>query len=122
MSFDDVLLVPKRTFGGSRSHVDLSSSICGREMKVPIFSANMSSVTEAAMAVAMRRLGGLGVLHRMCSIEDQLKMIEFVYSQISESDLIHTPVFVSIEGTPQEAINRILGTCIGIPCGYCIDV
>src|ERR1035437_9686904 len=121
-SFDDVLLVPKRTFGGSRSQVDLSTTICGIEMQIPIFSANMSSVTEATMAVAMRRHGGLGVLHRMCSVEEQLKMITSVYSQISEADVIHSPVFVSIEGTLQEAINRILGTCIANPFGYCIDI
>src|ERR1035437_9015549 len=98
MSFDDVLLVPKRTFGGSRSQVDLSTTICGRKMNIPIFSANMSSVTEATMAIAMRRHGGLGVLHRMCSITEQSKMITEVYTQLSEADTIHTPVYVSIEG------------------------
>jgi IMP dehydrogenase len=121
-SFDDVLLVPKRTFGGSREQVNLSTTICGREMRIPIFSANMSSVTEAKMAIAMRRHGGLGVLHRMCSVEEQLRMITEVYSQISEADVLYSPVYVSIEGTRKEAINRILGTCIGSPFGYCIDV
>src|ERR1035437_9370785 len=98
MSFDDVLLVPKRTFGGSRSQVDLSTTICGRKMNIPIFSANMSSVTEAAMAIAMRRHGGLGVLHRMCSPNENISMIREVYLQLSEADNRNTPVFVSLEG------------------------
>jgi IMP dehydrogenase len=121
-SFDDVLLVPKRTFGGSREQVNLSTTICGREMKIPIFSANMSSVTEAKMAIAMRHHGGLGVLHRMCSPNDNISMVREVYLQLSEADNRNTPVFVSLEGNINEASARIKAVAEFDPYGYCIDV
>jgi IMP dehydrogenase/GMP reductase len=122
LSFDDTLLVPKRTFGGSRKNVDLSTIICGYKMKIPIFSANMSSVTEAKMAIAMRNHGGLGVIHRMCTPKEQYEMVNEVYCRLYEADLTHTPVFVSIEGTKDEAIERIKNIEHLYPYGYCIDV
>ncbi len=122
LSFDDVLLVPKRTFGGSRSQVDLTTTICGYHMKNPIFSANMSSVTESAMAIAMRRNGGLGVLHRMCSPSENIEMVREVYLGISEADNVSTPAFVSLPSDPYEAFNRIRDTKDFAPYGYCIDV
>jgi IMP dehydrogenase len=122
ISFDDVLLVPKRTFGGSRGKVKLNTTICGHKMEIPIFSANMSSVTEAAMAVAMRRNGGLGVLHRMCGPSENIEMLREVYNTISEADLQHTPAFVSLPSSPYEAVNRVRDTADFAPLGYCIDV
>lgn len=122
LSFDDTLLVPKRTFGGSRKNVDLSTIICGYKMKIPIFSANMSSVTEAKMAIAMRNHGGLGVIHRMCTPKEQYEMVNEVYCRLYEADLTHTPVFVSIEGTKDDAIERIKNIEHLYPYGYCIDV
>jgi IMP dehydrogenase len=122
VSFDDVLLVPKRTFGGSRKQVDLTTYICGRRMKVPIFSANMSSVTEAQMAVAMRRNDGLGVLHRMCSLKEQHQMVQDVYLGVSECTVHDTPAYVSIEGTAVKALERIHSVQHLQPYGYCVDV
>ena len=122
LSFDDVLLVPKRTFGGSRSKVDVSTIICGYKMQIPIFSANMSSVTEEAMAVAMRRNGGLGILHRMCTPSENSKMVAKVYSSLSETDCIKTPVFISLPSNSEEAINRIKDVKEYHPYGFCIDV
>lgn len=76
LCFDDILLVPQHSDIESRRQVDLSSGI-GRgftatAMTVPVIAAPMDTVCEWKMAVEMRRLGGLGIIHRYMSIEDQV--------------------------------------------------
>jgi IMP dehydrogenase len=79
LTFDDVLLVPKRSAVASRQDVNtsarLTSQIC---LQIPIISANMDTVTEAAMAIAMARAGGLGIIHRFMTIEAQARQVERV--------------------------------------------
>src|SRR5439155_14905303 len=71
LTFDDVLLVPKRTAVRSRSLVDLKTRVSrGIAVKLPFVSANTPWCTGAAMATALARLGGIGVVHRMCTAED----------------------------------------------------
>lgn len=68
LTFDDVLIVPKRSSVRSRKDVSLKSRLVGDlTLDLPILSANMDTVTEAAMAKAMHELGGLGVIHRFIS-------------------------------------------------------
>jgi IMP dehydrogenase len=55
--------------------VNLSTQIAGLKLDVPIIAANMSSVCEAEMAIALGRIGGLGIIHRMCSIEREREMV-----------------------------------------------
>lgn len=78
LCFNDVLLVPKHWSGGSRSEVDLTTTIAGIKLDVPIISANMASLTESAMAISLGKKGGLGILHRMCSIDEQIQMVRDV--------------------------------------------
>src|SRR3989344_7464287 len=76
-TFDDVLIRP----GESRmepAEASLSTKIAGIELKVPLLSAAMDRVTEAPMVITLGKLGALGVLHRNCSIEDQVKMVREV--------------------------------------------
>jgi IMP dehydrogenase len=80
LSFNDVLLAPRHTTVFSRSDVDLSTSIAGLKLDVPIIAANMSSVCEAAMAIALGRIGGLGIIHRMCSVDEEREMLRQVCS------------------------------------------
>ena len=75
LSFDDVLLVPQFSNVRSRSKVDLITAVAGTLLYTPILSANMSTVTEQHMAIAMARAGGLGPIHRMCSIEEQARQV-----------------------------------------------
>ena len=75
LSFEDVLLVPKRSNIRSRKEIDLTSKMAGTEYTLPIISSPMDTVTESAMSMTMRERGGLGVVHRYCSIEEQCKMI-----------------------------------------------
>src|SRR5580692_10754307 len=78
-SFDDVMLVPRYSKMNSRADADLSTSVAGVPLRVPIIAANMSSVTEETMGIAMGQLGGLGIIHRMCSVERQLSMVKAVH-------------------------------------------
>jgi len=72
LTYDDVLLVPRRSRVRSRQDVSTRSSFTPRiELEVPIASANMDTVTTAPMAVAMAQLGGIGVVHRFLPIEDE---------------------------------------------------
>lgn len=72
LTFDDVLIVPARSDVRSRRDPELHSSLTKKKkISTPIISANMDTVTEAEMALAMNQLGGVGILHRFLSIEDQ---------------------------------------------------
>jgi IMP dehydrogenase len=77
-SFDDVMLVPRLSHLNSRAEADLSTTVAGLNLEIPIIAANMSSVCEGEMADALQQLGGLGIVHRMCSIDEQAKMVEMV--------------------------------------------
>src|SRR3989344_110397 len=72
-TFDDVLIVPQVS-AMEPAEASLKTNCCGMELKVPFISAAMDRVTETTMAVALGKLGGLGVLHRNCSIEEQVRM------------------------------------------------
>ena len=89
LTFDDVLLLPDET-DVVPSEVDTTSRLT-REITVavPLLSAAMDTVTEARMAIAMARQGGIGVLHRNLSIEDQAHQVDLV--KRSESRHGHRP-------------------------------
>jgi len=79
LTFDDVLLVPKRSPIASRQDVDTSTWLTPTiRLRIPIVSANMDTVTEAPMAIAMARAGGIGIIHRFMTIEAQVRQVERV--------------------------------------------
>ncbi|AJD89336.1 inosine 5'-monophosphate dehydrogenase [Jeotgalibacillus malaysiensis] len=93
LTFDDVLLVPAKSEVLPRD-VDLSVELTDTiKLNVPIMSAGMDTVTEAAMAIAMARAGGLGVIHKNMSIEAQAEHVERV--KRSESGVITNPFFLT---------------------------
>jgi IMP dehydrogenase len=90
LTFDDVLLQPSQS-DVIPSEVDTTSRASRRiTVRVPLLSSAMDTVTEARMAIAMARQGGLGVLHRNLSIEDQASQVDLV--KRSESGMISHPV------------------------------
>ena len=90
VTFDDVLLVPKKTAVRSRKEVHTNTRFSrGMELKIPIVSAPMDTVTEHAMAITMARAGGIGVIHRFMSIEQQVE--EVLKVKRSESIVIEQP-------------------------------
>lgn len=102
LTFDDVLLVPKRSTITSRQEVDtttwLTSQIC---LRIPIISANMDTVTEAAMAVAMARAGGIGIIHRFMTIEAQARHVQRV--KRAEGFIVEDPYAIAQEATIRQA-------------------
>lgn len=79
LTFDDVLIVPAKSDVRSRRDPNLTTQLTKkRKMEIPIISANMDTITEVDMAVAMGKLGGLGILHRFISIEEQVRQIRLI--------------------------------------------
>ncbi|WP_253257113.1 IMP dehydrogenase, partial [Arthrobacter sp. Hiyo1] len=100
LTYDDVLLLPGHT-NVIPSEADTSSRISKRiSVQTPLLSAAMDTVTESRMAIAMARQGGLGVIHRNLSIEDQADHVDRV--KRSESGMITNPLTIHPEATLQE--------------------
>ena len=79
LTYDDVLLMPKRSAVASRRHVSTATKLSRSiTLNIPIVSANMDTVTEAPMAVAMARQGGIGIIHRFMTIEQQVRQVQQV--------------------------------------------
>ena len=91
LTFDDVLLLPAAS-DVLPSEADTSTRITRRiSLRMPLVSSPMDTVTEARMAVAMARQGGVGVLHRNLAIEDQAQQVDVV--KRSEAGMITDPVY-----------------------------
>ncbi len=99
-TFGDVILLPGKT-QIEPSEVDLSTRLGEIGLHVPILSSPMDTVTEAEMAIAVARMGALGVLHRNCTIEEQVNMAKAV--KRAESFIIRDVVTVSPEDSVETA-------------------
>lgn len=106
LTFDDVLLLPGES-DLIPSEVDTSTQLT-RELRItiPLMSAAMDTVTEARMAIAMARQGGIGVLHRNMSIADQVHEVDIV--KRSESGMVSDPVTVGPDATISE-LDQLCG-------------
>ncbi len=103
LSFDDVLLLPKRS-EVMPHQVDTSTELMpGIKLSIPFVSAPMDTVTEARMAIALAREGGVGVIHRNLSIDEQADMVDRV--KRSEHGIIHNPIQLEPDKTIQDALN-----------------
>ena len=101
LSYDDVLLVPRRTSVTSRRTVDVSTNLSRNvRLNIPIVSANMDTVTEAAMAIEMARHGGIGIVHRFLTIDAQADEVKKV--KRAESFIIAQPYTIG----PDETVER----------------
>lgn len=86
LSYDDVLLIPDYSEIESRSQVDISVDLGkGVKLRVPIISANMKHVTDVKVAQLMAELGGLGILHRFGTIDEQVKDFQSVKGLVGAS-------------------------------------
>lgn len=125
LTYDDVLLLP----GASEvlpNAVDTSTLISRNvRVNIPLLSAAMDKVTEARMAIAMARQGGVGVLHRNLSIEDQVNQVDLV--KRSESGMVTDPITVSPDATLGDADAlcakfRISGVPVTDPAGKLLGI
>ena len=120
LTFDDVLLLPDES-DIIPSAVDTSTQLSRNvRLRVPLLSAAMDTVTEARMAIAMARQGGVGILQRNLSVEEQAAQVEVV--KRSEAGMVTDPVTCSPEDTLAEvdalcARYRISGVPVTDPDG-----
>ncbi|MEG0190707.1 MAG: IMP dehydrogenase [Lachnospiraceae bacterium] len=106
ITFDDVLLVPRYS-EVIPNQVDLSTNLTKNvRLNIPMMSAGMDTVTEHRMAIAMARQGGIGIIHKNMSIEQQADEVDKV--KRSENGVITDPFYLSPEHTLQDA-NELMG-------------
>ena len=102
LTFDDVLLLPGKS-SVLPAEVDISVQLTPRiRLNIPLLSAAMDTVTEARMAIALAREGGLGVIHRNLSIEEQVAEVDKV--KRSESGMIVEPVTLHPDDRVRDAL------------------
>ncbi|MFJ1753243.1 IMP dehydrogenase [Kitasatospora sp. NPDC088134] len=125
LTYDDVLLLP----GASEvlpNQVDTSSRVSRNvRVNIPLLSAAMDKVTESRMAIAMARQGGVGVLHRNLSVEDQVNQVDLV--KRSESGMVTDPITVGPDATLADADAlcarfRISGVPVAGPDGKLLGI
>ena len=106
LTYDDVLLLPAQS-DVVPSEVDTTSRVSRNiSVRVPLISSAMDTVTEARMAIAMARLGGVGVLHRNLSIEEQALQVDMV--KRSEAGMVSHPV-TCLPNDTLEDVDRLCG-------------
>ncbi len=102
LSYDDVMLVPRRSGIRSRREVDTGTRFTRRlRLAVPLVSANMDTVTESSMSIAMARIGGLGIIHRFLTVEQQAREVARV--KRAEALVIEDPHTVRNDASFDEA-------------------
>ena len=101
LTFDDVLLAPRHSVTHPRDVTTSTRFTRDIALNVPLVSAAMDTVTESAMAIAMARAGGIGVLHKNMSIDRQAAEVDRV--KRSESGMIMNPITVTPDATLREA-------------------
>ncbi|MCL2566880.1 MAG: guanosine monophosphate reductase [Alphaproteobacteria bacterium] len=114
ITFDDVLIKPQFSTISSRRDVDISTKIGDLELNMPIISANMDTVTNADMAIAMSKNGAIGALHRFSSIEKNIK----AFAKVQEEN---TNAIISIGLGEYELARAEALTAAGANI-LCIDV
>ncbi|MGN0406677.1 MAG: IMP dehydrogenase [Bacteroides sp.] len=103
ITFDDVLLVPQYS-EVTPNLVDLSTHLTKKiKLNIPLMSAGMDTVTEHRMAIAMARQGGIGIIHKNMSIEQQAEEVDKV--KRSENGVITDPFYLSPDNTLEDANN-----------------
>ena len=111
LTYDDVLLVPQYSEVLPRD-VDISSNLTRKiKLNVPIISAAMDTVTEANMAIAMAQEGGIGIIHKNMTIEEQGKQVRKV--KRSESGMIHDPITLEANVLLKDALAIMKENKIG---------
>lgn len=111
-TFHDVLLVPKRSSITSRRHTDTTGRISRNlSLKVPIISANMDTVTEAPMAIAMATCGALGIIHRFLKIDEQVAEVAQV--KRTENIIIEEPYTIGPDATLEAARVMMRHNAVG---------
>ncbi len=117
-TYDDVLLVPQRSFIDHRHEISLKTKLTRDiELQLPFISANMDTVTESAMAIALATEGGIGIIHRFMTIEEQVQEISKVKRTVGF--ILDAPYTIAPTDTLQNVYKKKIKT--GIDCFIVTD-
>lgn len=112
LTYDDVLLVPQYSEVASRRKLSTEAWLTKKiKLQIPIVSSNMDTVTESAMAIAMAREGGIGIIHRFMTIEQQATEIARVKK--AESFVVTDPIMLTVDHTVGDARRLVDETGTG---------
>lgn len=116
LSYDDILLIPNYSEVVSRIHIDLTTKITKNfKIKLPIISANMDTITEFEMANKFYEFGGLGIVHRFCSIKEEVAIIERLHNNGNEI----CAGSIGVSGEYKERLKALVDAGTNI---ICIDI
>lgn len=111
LTFDDVLIVPEKSEIRSRRDPSLKSQLTKKLfIETPIISANMDTVTEADMAMAMNQMGAVGILHRFVSIPDQVRFVE----KLKSSGATLLSASIGVHGDHQERAQALIQAGVNV--------
>lgn len=112
LTYDDVLLVPQYSDVTSRKKLSTEARLTKKiKLQIPIVSSNMDTVTESAMAIAMAREGGIGIIHRFMTIDEQTAEIARVKK--AESFIVSDPITLTVNDTVGDARRLVDETGTG---------
>lgn len=118
-TYNDVLIKPKYSEVESRSNVDLSIKFGNTFLKLPVISSNMKTVTGPKMAAEISKHGGLGLLHRFCSIDDNVKMFFDAWSEHESSQYKNIGVSIGVKDDDKKRFEALYLAGARV---FCIDV
>ncbi len=107
LTYDDVLLVPQKSEIKSRQDTDVSTRLTKNiKINIPLVPANMDTVTESKMAIAMAYLGSVGIIHRFCDIDYQVKEVKKVKRK--QNVIIDNPFTINTQASLKDVRAKIL--------------
>ncbi len=105
LTYDDVLLVPQRSYVDHRADVSTKTKLTRHiSINIPFISANMDTVTEADMAIALAREGGIGIIHRFMTIEEEVEQVKKV--KRNEGFILGNPYTITPETPLKKVVNK----------------
>lgn len=103
LTYDDVLLIPQRSYIDHRSDVSTKTKLTRNiSLNIPFISANMDTVTEADMAIALAHEGGIGIIHRFMTVEEEVEQVNRVKREVGF--ILGNPYTV----TPDTPIKKVI--------------
>lgn len=121
-SFDDILLVPSKSSIASRQEIDLAASLGNSNLRLPIISSPMDTVTEMEMMVALLRHGGLGIVHRYNSIQHQADICAVTRDRLEEESSSAASSIAAAIGASKEGITRAAALIESGARIICVDI
>jgi IMP dehydrogenase len=117
LTFNDVLILPKYSEVGSRRNVDISTKLGDLYLPLPIISSNMATVTGVTMARKISEMGGLGLLHRFCSVDENVAL--FKQSTVNNDCAERVGCSVGVGQSEQDRTRALVDAGCRV---FCVDV